>query len=45
MDDIWAITENKHEEDAIMMARNKINCLDDLSLEGNIPDDLLDKYE
>jgi hypothetical protein len=43
MADIQAITKNDHEEDTIMMAWNEINCLNDLSLEGDIPDKLVDK--
>jgi hypothetical protein len=42
VDDICAIAKNKAVEDAIMVAQNKIACLDDLSLEGDVPDNILD---
>ncbi len=29
-------------EDSIMVAKNEIACLDNLSLEGDIPEDVLD---
>ena len=29
-------------EDAIMVAQKEISCLHDLSLEGDLPDDILD---
>jgi hypothetical protein len=32
-------------EDAVMMAQDKIDCLDNLSLEGDVPDDILDSGE
>jgi hypothetical protein len=43
VDDIREIAESELEEDAILMARNEITCLDDLSLEGDVPDDMSDK--
>jgi hypothetical protein len=36
------INELESQEDAIMMAQDKIACLDDMSLEGDIPDNVLD---
>jgi hypothetical protein len=42
VDDICAIAKNEAMEDAIMVAQNKIACLDDLSLEGDLPDDVSD---
>ena len=42
MDDIPAIAENNSDENAILIARIEIACLDDLSLEGDIPDDVSD---
>jgi hypothetical protein len=42
VDDIAAIAELVRHEDAIMMARDKIACLDDMSLEEDIPDNVLD---
>jgi hypothetical protein len=38
VDDIAAIAELETQEDAIMMAQDKIACLNDMSLEGDIPD-------
>jgi hypothetical protein len=43
VDDIRVIDKNEHEEDVIMMARNESNYLDNLSLEGDIRDNLSDK--
>jgi hypothetical protein len=40
VDDIAAVTENMSEENAILIAETEIAYLDDLSLEGDIPDDL-----
>jgi translation initiation factor RLI1 len=37
-----AITENDSDENAILIAQTEIACLDDLSLEGDIPDNVLD---
>ena len=45
MDDITAITELETQEDAIMMAQDEIACLDEMSLEGDIPDNILDTGE
>jgi hypothetical protein len=45
VDDILAIAELETKEDAIMMAQDKISCLDDMSLEGDIPDNILDTGE
>jgi hypothetical protein len=42
VDDICAIAENESMEDAIIMAKNEISCLDDLSLGGDIPEDVWD---
>jgi hypothetical protein len=42
LDDILAIADSNPHEDAIMMARDKIACLDKMSLEGDIPDDVSD---
>jgi hypothetical protein len=45
-DDIAAIAElETHEEDAIMMAQDKTACLHDMSLEGDIPDNVSDIRE
>ena len=40
VDDIAAIAENETEENAIFIARTEIACLDELSLDGDIPDDV-----
>jgi hypothetical protein len=37
---ISAVTENMSEDNAILIAETEIAYLDDLSLEGDIPDDL-----
>jgi hypothetical protein len=42
VDDIAAIAEIGTPEDAIMMAQDKIACLDNMSLEGDTPDDVSD---
>ena len=42
MHDIAAIAENESEENAISIAQTEIACLDDLSLDGDIPDDVSD---
>jgi hypothetical protein len=42
VEDIAAITELETLQDAITMARDEIACLDNMSLEGDIPDDILD---
>ena len=44
-DDICAIAENESMEDAIIMAEQEISCLDDLSLEGDIPEDVSDEED
>jgi hypothetical protein len=40
VDDIAGIAENVSDENAILIAETEIGYLDDLSLEGDIPDDL-----
>jgi hypothetical protein len=45
LEDIAAIAELESHEDAIMMARDEIGCLDDMSLEGDIADDVSDNGE
>ncbi len=45
VDDILAIAELETPADAIMMAQDEIACLDDMSLEGDIPDDVSDIEE
>jgi hypothetical protein len=45
VDDIAAIAEIGTPEDAIMMAQDKIACLDDMSLEGDLPDNVSDNRE
>ena len=46
VDDIAEIAENETEENAILIARAEISCLDDLSIEGDIPEDVSDiEYE
>jgi hypothetical protein len=40
VDDIAAIAEIGTPEDAIMMAQDKIACLDNMSLEGDLPDNV-----
>jgi hypothetical protein len=45
VDDIAMIAKLETHEDAIMMAQDKIVCLDDMSLEGDIPDNLSDNGE
>jgi hypothetical protein len=45
MDRIAAITKLETPEDAIMMAQDEIACLDDKSLEGDIPNNVLDIRE
>ena len=42
VDDILAIAELETPADAIMMAQDEIACLDDMSLEGDIPDNVSD---
>jgi hypothetical protein len=42
MDDIAAIAKNELEDNAIFIAQTEIACLDDLSLEGDIPKDVSD---
>jgi hypothetical protein len=45
VDDIMTITKLETHEDAIMMAWDEIACLDDMSLEGVIMDDVSDSGE
>jgi hypothetical protein len=40
--DIAQIAENETEENAILIAQTEISCLDDLSIEGDIPEDISD---
>jgi hypothetical protein len=40
VDDIAEIAENETEENAVLIAQTDISCLDELSLEGDIPDDV-----
>jgi hypothetical protein len=40
IDNIAEITENETEENVILIAQTDISYLDDISLEGDIPDDL-----
>jgi hypothetical protein len=40
VDDIAAIAKNATMENAIFIAQTEISCLDDLSLDGDIPDDV-----
>jgi hypothetical protein len=42
VDDIKVIADFLDYEDAIMMARDEIACLDDMSLDGDLPDDVSD---
>jgi uncharacterized protein (UPF0147 family) len=42
VDDIAEIVENETEENAILIAQTEISCLDDLSIEGDIPEDVSD---
>jgi hypothetical protein len=42
LEDIAAISELETMQDAITMARDEIACLDDMSLEGDLPDDVSD---
>jgi hypothetical protein len=42
VDDIAAIAELESQEDAIIIAQDEIDYLDNLSLEGDIPDDVSD---
>jgi hypothetical protein len=43
--DIRAIAELETREDAIMLGQDKIECLDNLSLEGDVPDNVSDSGE
>ena len=45
VDDIAAIAELDTDENAIIIAQAEIDYLDDLSLEGDIPDDVSDIEE
>jgi hypothetical protein len=40
VDNIVAIAKLETEEDAIIIAQNEIACLDDMSLEGDLPDNV-----
>ena len=42
VDYIADIAKNESEENAIFIAQTEIDCLDDLSLEGDIPEDVSD---
>jgi uncharacterized protein (UPF0147 family) len=42
VDDITEIAENETEENAILIAQTEISCLEDLSIEGDIPEDISD---
>ena len=42
VNDILDIAENESKENAIFIAQTEINWLDDLSLEGDVPDDISD---
>ena len=44
-EDMIAIAELETKEDAIMMAQDEIACLDDMSLEGDVPDNISDNGE
>jgi hypothetical protein len=40
------IAENETEENVILIAQTEISCLDDLSIKGDIPEDISDtEYE
>ena len=43
--DIMAIAKLETKEDAMMMAQDEIACLNDMSLEGDIPDNISDTGE
>jgi hypothetical protein len=46
VDGIAKIAENETEENAILIVQTEISCLDDLSIEGDIPEDISDtEYE
>jgi hypothetical protein len=45
VEDIRAIAELETREDAIMMGQDESDCLDNLSLEGDNPDDVSDSGE
>ena len=45
VEDIRAIADLETREDAIMMGQDEIDCLDNLSLEGDVPDDVSDSGE
>jgi hypothetical protein len=42
VDDIAEIAENETGENAILIAQTEISCLDDLCIEGDIPEDVSD---
>jgi hypothetical protein len=43
VDNIAAIVELETKEDAIIIAQDEIACLDGMSLEGDIPDNVSDR--
>jgi hypothetical protein len=45
VDNIAEIAELLTQEDAIIIAQDKISCLDDMSIKGDIPDDVSDIVE
>jgi hypothetical protein len=45
VDNIAAIAELGTPEDAIMMAQDEIACLDNISLGGDLPDNISDNGE
>jgi hypothetical protein len=42
LDDIAVIGKSHLDENAILIAQTEIACLDNLSLDGDIPDNILD---
>jgi hypothetical protein len=42
VDDIAEMAENETEENPILVAQTEISCLDDLSIGGDVPDDVSD---
>jgi hypothetical protein len=42
VDDVAEIAENETEENAILIAQTEISCLDDLSIKGDIQEDVSD---
>jgi hypothetical protein len=45
LSDIATIVELETKEGAIIIAQDEIACLDDMSLEGDIPDDVSEKED